>query len=297
MASASTASRAMTPRDVLEWYLEAGVDEAIGETPVDRFKSAEDAGAQRSAQASSLSADPPRAGGLAEPPMAESLQPAPTATIPAARRAAAPIGLSADAAVESAVAHASEATTIAGLKEALTRFEGCLLKKTATNLVFGAGNPESRILFIGEAPGAEEDRQGKPFVGASGQLLDRMLASIGLDRSKVFISNTVFWRPPGNRTPTTAEIAACMPFVERLVELIDPQVLVTLGGPAAKALLSQTEGVSRLRGRWFSYSTPRLSRPIPATAMYHPAYLLRSPEQKRTAWLDLLALKKRIETA
>jgi DNA polymerase len=186
---------------------------------------------------------------------------------------------------------------MAELEAALARFEGCPLRKTATNLVFGDGNPDARILFIGEAPGAEEDRQGKPFVGPSGRLLDLMLASIGLDRTKVFISNTVFWRPPGNRAPTTTEVAACMPFVERLVELMSPDVLVTLGGPAAKALLAQTEGVSRLRGRWFSYATPRLSRPIPATAMYHPAYLLRTPEQKRAAWLDLLQLKKKLAAA
>ena len=283
----------MTPREVLEWYLESGVDEAIGEVPVDRFAGAVEARA-RVIEMAALPSTAPCAGGLAEAPATESLDPAAPAT--ASPRPAPSPSLSADAAVQTAVAHASQATTIAELKDALARFDGCPLKKTAMNLVFGDGNPESRILFIGEAPGAEEDRQGRPFVGVSGQLLDRMLASIGLDRSKVFISNTVFWRPPGNRAPTTTEIAACMPFVERLVELIDPEVLVALGGAAAKALLSQTEGVSKLRGRWFTYATPRFSRPIPATAMYHPAYLLRSPEQKRAAWLDLLGLKNKIQT-
>ena len=162
------------------------------------------------------------------------------------------------------------------------------------NLVFYDGNPEARIVLIGEAPGADEDRQGLPFVGVSGQLLDRMLASIGLDRTQVLIANTVFWRPPGNRSPTTSETAACLPFVERLIELVGPDIVVTLGGAAAKSLLAQTQGVTRLRGRWFEYETPRLSRPIAATVLFHPAYLLRSPAQKRLAWRDLLAIRKRL---
>ena len=161
--------------------------------------------------------------------------------------------------------------------------------------MFGDGNPRARIVLIGEAPGAEEDRRGLPFVGPSGRLLDRMLASIGLDRTRVFISNTVFWRPPGNRNPNTTELATCMPFVERMLELIDPEFLVALGGPAASALLGQKESVGRLRGRDFTYQTAGLPRPVRARAMYHPAYLLRSPAQKRLAWRDLLALKKAIE--
>lgn len=162
------------------------------------------------------------------------------------------------------------------------------------NLVFGDGNPEAKVMLIGEAPGADEDRQGLPFVGASGQLLDKMLASIGLDRSQVFISNTVFWRPPGNRTPNSGEIAVCLPFVERMIELIDPQVLITIGGPATHSLLAQQGSVSRLRGRWFSFETPRMSHPIDATAIYHPAYLLRTPAQKRQAWGDLLGIKAKL---
>jgi DNA polymerase len=189
---------------------------------------------------------------------------------------------------------ASAAASVEELRAALTAFDGCPLKKTAMNLVFTAGNPKARILMIGEAPGADEDRQGLPFVGVSGQLLDRMLASIGLDREQVLISNTVFWRPPGNRSPTTAEVAACQPFVERLIELVDPQVVVALGGAAAKSLLGRTEGIGRLRGRWFSFTTPGMSHPVPATAMFHPAYLLRSPAQKRQAWHDLLSLKQKL---
>ena len=152
------------------------------------------------------------------------------------------------------------------------------------------------MVFIGEAPGAEEDRQGLPFVGPSGKLLDRMLLSIGVDPSEVFISNTVFWRPPGNRNPTTAEIATCMPFVERIIELIAPDILVAVGGPAAGALLGRSDGIGRVRGRWFNYATAGLSRPVHATALFHPAYLLRSPDQKRLAWRDMLGIQKKLES-
>ncbi len=196
--------------------------------------------------------------------------------------------------VESAVEAAQRASSIEELQATLANFEQCPLKNTATNLVFGDGCTSARIIFIGEAPGAEEDRRGIPFVGPSGRLLDRMLESIQLDRNKAFISNTIFWRPPGNRSPTSSEVATCMPFVERIIELIDPRILVALGGPAASALLGQAESVGRLRGRWFTYQTPRLPRPIPTTAIFHPAYLLRSPAQKRLAWRDLLAIKAKL---
>ena len=189
---------------------------------------------------------------------------------------------------------AEAATNVAELRAALEAFDGCALKKTATNLVFIDGNPLARLMFVGEAPGAEEDRQGLPFVGPSGRLLDKMLASIGIQRVDVLISNTVFWRPPGNRTPTPQETATCMPFLERLVELTDPDILVTLGGPAAKAMLGETQGVGRLRGRWFTYETARMSHPIDATAMFHPAYLLRSPGQKRETWRDLVAIQHKL---
>lgn len=189
---------------------------------------------------------------------------------------------------------AAAADSLDALKAALAHYDGCALAKTATNLVFGDGSATARVVLIGEAPGAEEDRQGVPFVGVSGQLLDRMLASIGLDRTRVFISNTVFWRPPGNRAPTSQEVAACMPFVIRIIELIRPAMLVALGGPAANALLSRSESVSRLRGRWFTFESAGLDPPIPATALFHPAYLLRSPGQKRFAWRDLVAIKKRL---
>ena len=263
---------------VLRWHLESGVDECIGAVPRNRYE--EEGTARRGEQA-------PRS--VATPPTALSTRPVPKSPPPLAARPIPPSAASGTAAMLAAAAD-----TLDALKAALARYDGCALAKTATNLVFGDGSATARVVLIGEAPGAEEDRQGVPFVGVSGQLLDRMLASIGLDRAQVFISNTVFWRPPGNRAPTSQEVAACMPFVIRIIELIRPAMLVALGGPAANALLSRSESVSRLRGRWFTFESAGLGLPIPATALFHPAYLLRSPGQKRLAWRDLLAIKKRL---
>ncbi len=254
----------MTSQELLRWYIDAGVDETISEHPVNRLQ-------------------------------AKAAPVAPPGSPPASASASAPVSPNGE--IATAVHLAQAAKTVDELRLALETFDGCALKKTATNLVFTDGNPEARILFIGEGPGAEEDRQGLPFVGPSGKLLDAMMASVGLDRTRVLISNIVFWRPPGNRTPTPQETAVCMPFVERLIELVDPKILVALGGPAAKSLLAETEGVGRLRGKWFSYSTPGLARPIEATALYHPAYLLRSPGQKRVTWMDWLGIKRKLEAA
>ena len=264
-------SLANDPAALMRWYLDAGVDETIGETPVDRFK-----------------APPPKA--MAIPaPAAKPIIPAAPVAIPTP----APVVVDANA------AHIAQAcTTVAELRAAVESFEGCGLKKFAKNTVFADGNPEARIMFIGEAPGADEDRQGLPFVGASGKLLDKMLASIGLDRaSNAYITNIIFWRPPGNREPTHEEIAACLPFVQRHIELIDPAVLVCLGGPSAKTILATANGITKLRGKWHDYQTPGLSRPIPAMPLFHPAYLLRSPQQKRLAWRDLLAIKQKLAEA
>jgi DNA polymerase len=195
--------------------------------------------------------------------------------------------------VQQARAVAAACGSLADLAAALQSFEGCSLRQTATRLCFSDGSPEARLMLIGEAPGAEEDRQGRPFVGPSGQLLDRMLAAIGLDRRRVWITNIVFWRPPGNRAPTTAEVAVCQPFVERQIVLLRPRHLLFLGGSAARGLLEVGEGVSRLRGRPFAYR-PEGGEPIPATIMFHPAYLLRQPLQKRLAWRDLLALRRQL---
>jgi len=185
---------------------------------------------------------------------------------------------------------ARSAATLDALRAILDRFEGCALKATATQLVFADGNPKARIMLVGEAPGYEEDKQGLPFVGRSGQLLDRMLAAIGLDRSKVYIANIVPWRPPGNRTPTPQEAAICLPFLLRQIALCDPDVLVCLGGPSAQTLLNLKEGILKLRGRWFTFNTG--TRDIRAMPTLHPAYLLRSPLAKRHAWRDFLAIKK-----
>lgn len=272
------AMEVLSIEETLRWYLDAGVDETIGNAPVDRFAA--------SAEALAAKKMPPPAINMAgETAKAAAAPPAKT-TAPATQPT--------PQAVQSAYALAASATDLVGLQAALETFDGCALKETATHMVFGDGNEKARVVLIGEAPGADEDRLGKPFVGASGQLLDKMLASIGIAREDVFVSNTVFWRPPGNRTPTSAEVAVCAPFVERLVELVDPDIVVALGGAAASALLGKTESVGKLRGKWQEYATPKLSRPAAAMVMYHPAYLLKSPGQKRHAWRDLLAIKEKL---
>lgn len=271
---------------LLEWYLLAGVDETIGEVAIDRY-----ARSHAKAAAAAAPLHPPPTTIVAT----RVAMPSPTSTLaPIVLQGVPSIPANPDA-VQQAVNLVRDATSLEEVRALLADFDGCPLRKTATNLVFGDGNPRARVVLIGEGPGAEEDRKGLPFVGMSGRLLDRMLASIGLDRTKVFISNTVFWRPPGNRTPTSSEVAVCLPFVERIIELISPEILVTLGGPAASALLGQKQGISRLRGQWFTFQTARLSHPIAATATFHPAYLLRSPTQKRLAWRDLLLIKHRLQ--
>lgn len=262
---------------LMRWYIDVGVDETVGEEPVCRYRGTAEN----------------------EPPPAPNVSPAGQHSLAVSEALA--VGEAPTPAVVSVASGATAAeiaaacTTLDDLVVALAHYEGCPLRTPDTRLVFGDGNPEADIVLIGEAPGAEEDRLGKPFVGQSGRLLDRMLASIGLDRSRVFISNTVFWRPPANRVPTKAETAACQPFVERLIEIISPRLLIAVGGPAAAVLLGQTDSIGRLRGRWFEWQTPRMARPAAATAIYHPAYLLRSPGQKRLAWRDLLAIKRKIE--
>ena len=260
----------------LQWLIEAGADEAIGDVAPDRL-------AQRSMARQRDAVAPER------PRQSNAAPPAPV------RRAPPPLS-SSDAALASARDMARAANSLDELRAALEAFEGCALKHTATNLVFADGNPKARVMILGEGPGAQEDRQGLPFVGASGQLLDRMLACIGLDRTSVYISNVLFWRPPGNRTPTGGEIAACLPFVERHIELVDPDYLLLVGGISAKTLLGRSEGILKLRGKWDHYQHAGLARPIPALASLHPAYLLRQPAQKRLAWRDLLALQDAIRS-
>ena len=199
-----------------------------------------------------------------------------------------------DAAVMAAREAARNAASLEELRDILGRFEGCALRTTATQLVFADGNPKARVMFVGEAPGRDEDIEGLPFIGRSGKLLDRMLAAIGLDRTSVYIANIVPWRPPGNRTPTPQESAICMPFTLRQIELAGPDVLVCMGGPSAQTLLNVRDGILKTRGRWFAYQTG--TREIRAIATLHPAYLLRQPLQKRLAWRDFLAIKKALAT-
>lgn len=219
------------------------------------------------------------------------------ASHPAAPRPVAAAAPASDSVVGAAIAEAralaDAATTLAELEAAVRGFTGCALKKTATNTVFAQGVAESRVMFIGEAPGADEDRQGFPFVGASGKLLDLMLSYIDLKRTENFyITNTLFWRPPGNRQPTPEELEICRPFVEKHVALVNPKMLVLLGGTATKAVLNDNRGITRLRGQQFTYSNAYMPAPVPVHVIYHPSYLLRQPSAKKQCWADLLALKK-----
>jgi len=282
--------------EALRWQVEAGAAEAIGATPADRFAESaappvRPAPAAGASPASATQAAPatPSSAPSPSPSPAPTPRPSPSVSRPAAQAAFASTGGT------SAHELAAAANTVEELHRALERFDGCALKATATNLVFCDGNPKARVLMIGEAPGAEEDRQGKPFVGPAGKLLDRMLESIGLDRGSVLISNTIYWRPPGNRNPAPDEVAACLPFVERLVEIVDPAVLVLVGGIASKTLLASRDGIMKMHGRWFTFETPRMSRPVPTMPIYHPAFLLRSPGQKRATWRDLLELRRRLD--
>jgi uracil-DNA glycosylase len=257
-------------RELISFYLDAGVNAVIGEQAVDRF-------ADEVAPASR--------------PVAERL---PSASLPRKGTERAPAQPTAPASPEAAVMAARQgaksAETLEALRTLLEAFEGCMLRATATRLVFADGNPKARVMFVGEAPGRDEDIAGLPFVGRSGKLLDQMMGAIGLDRTKAYIANIVPWRPPGNRTPTPQESAICLPFIHRQIELADPDILVCLGQPSTQTLLGTREGITRTRGRWFKFDTG--TREIRALATYHPAFLLRSPLQKRLAWRDFLALQK-----
>ncbi len=272
----------------LDWHLEVGADEAIGDAPVNWLAKAPTLSKPTAASASSAIKTPISAGTPKfDPPKAQkSLEVAP------------PLG-TADAAVE-ARRIAAECEDLEALEKAVRAFEGCPLKRTAKNTVFCDGNPKARIMLIGEAPGAEEDKMGKPFVGASGQLLDKMFGAIGVSREAdevekaIYISNIVFWRPPGNRAPSPAEIAVCLPFVERHIEIVKPEILVFCGGVAAKALMETTQGITRLRGKWYDYETSKLGKAVPSLALFHPSYLSRSPQQKKYAWQDLLMIQKKM---
>jgi uracil-DNA glycosylase len=264
---------------LLQWQIEMGADEAIDTIALDRL------------------AEPPPVPVPVKPVIAPAPRPAPRAAFAAPAAITPPRALTESAAepAQSARALAAQADSIEALAAIVAGFDACPLKRTATNTVFADGNPAAPVLIVGEAPGADEDRIGKPFVGRAGQLLDRMLAAIGLDRTGVQITNVIYWRPPGNRKPTAAEIASCLPFVFRHIVLSQPKILVLAGGTAASSLLDMAEGITRLRGRWFDLAIPGLDAKLPTLPMFHPAFLLRSPERKREAWRDLLALKAKLE--
>lgn len=279
-----TGSQAKAHAALLSWYNAMGVDEAIGDAPVDRFAIVpEPAPTKRpdegpAGKRTKAPLTRPETGPLARPSRPQA------APVPA--RAAPEAAPPSPASLEAV-------NSLEDLEALVAQFEGCALKRTAKSLCFSRGSADARIMLIGEAPGRDEDIQGKPFVGRAGKLLDRMLATIGLDESKIYITNTIYWRPPGNRTPTPQEIGACAPFLSRQIELVAPDVLVLLGGAAAKHILGVTEGIMRLRGKWKIYKND--DRDIPTLATLHPAYLLRTPDAKRYAWRDLLMLKTRLE--
>ena len=272
---------AFSPQDaaaLLRWYVDHGIDETIGEEAIDRF------------------ALPPPVAIAAAPVPAPSAAVAPTpirapVAPPVARP---PVPLESPQLAEDAREIARRATTIAELEEAVRAFEGCALKRTAKNTVFADGVSGAPVMIVGEAPGADEDRLGKPFVGVSGQLMDRMFSAIGMSRERdLYITNILFWRPPGNRTPTLSEQAICLAFTRRHIELAKPKIVVLAGGTAVKAVLNTTEGITRLRGKWTTLTLDDGSE-VPALPTFHPAYLLRTPASKRQSWSDLLSLDRRL---
>jgi uracil-DNA glycosylase family 4 len=258
----------------LNWLVEAGADEAIADEPVNRLVA--------KAAVTPMSVATPR--------------PATPARTPVPARAPAPSApLIADDAIGGAMAAAASANSLAELQAALEAFDGCALKRTATNTVFADGVAQAPVLLIGEAPGRDEDRIGKPFVGRAGQLLDKMLASIGLDRkTNAYITNVINWRPPDNRDPSPEEAAACLPFLRRHIELANPQVIILLGAVAARHVVGVSDGIMKLRGRWMDYRVG--DRMVPLMPTLHPAYLLRQPAHKKLAWRDLQSVRDRLQT-
>jgi uracil-DNA glycosylase family 4 len=277
--------------DILAFHCDAGVDIALEDAPIDRFaesvsqseQSRHPGGRETSSRSPESRALQNRSSGAESHVSGFAL-----GRDDGQKNSAVPVPP--DTAAIAAREAATSAKTLDELRDSLSRFDGCALKNTAKNLVFADGNPKARVMFVGEAPGADEDREGLPFVGRSGKLLDRMMAAIGLDRSCAYIANIVPWRPPGNRTPTPQESAICLPFIRRQIELADPDILICLGKPSMQTLLGINEGIKASRGRWREFDTG--SRIIKAMATFHPAYLLRTPGEKKFVWRDMLALKK-----
>jgi len=267
----------------LRWLVDAGADEAVSETSKDRFVTSNPAPANLT--------DAPGAAGRAK---ADTIERPKTLNLGKSEEIAENAkAVSLSTAPGAARELASSCKSLDELKIALENFEGCELKRLATNTVFADGNPKGRIMFIGEAPGRDEDREGRPFVGRAGKLLDKMLEAMGLDRSKVYITNILPWRPPQNRDPTPEEAAICLPFLRRQVHLVQPKILVLLGAVSARHLLGTTQGIMRTRGRWLVYQTEHQA--IAAMPTLHPAYLLRQPSAKRLVWRDLQSIAEKID--
>jgi len=281
-----TLDRVEAARALLSFYTEAGVDALVGETPLDRLSVAQ----IDLTPATIVEQTPDRAPIARAPEMRPRIAPAPNTETNLGAAPAAP-----DIAVMAAREAARGAASLIELREILSKFEGCALRTTAKQLVFADGNPQARVMFVGEAPGREEDIEGLPFVGPSGKLLDLMMAAIGLNRATAYIANVIPWRPPGNRTPTPQESQICLPFIRRQIELANPDVLVCMGNPATQTLLGVKQGIRATRGKWFDFQTG--TREIRAVATFHPAYLLRTPSEKRFAWRDFLAIKKALSQA
>lgn len=280
-------------RELLAFYAEAGVDDALVDEPINRLEAGNARGAIAAVEAETAPRTVERVGeDVRRPGTSRAAQPS-EARVAAPPKP--PVSVPDEGQVALARERAGQAASLDELRRHMADFDGCNLKFTAKNLVFADGNPEADLMLVGEAPGRDEDMEGLPFVGRSGQLLDRMLAAIGRDRRSVYIANVIPWRPPGNRTPTPQETEICRPFIERQIELARPKVLVTLGGPSAKTLLHTTEGVLRLRGNWKTHETAS-GLTIPAMPTLHPAYLLRNPAHKKLAWRDFLEIKAKLKS-
>lgn len=248
-------SNKLNIKEVLEFYIASGVDETCGSVPF------------------AISAI--------------------SQTSPLSRPLSASLTISSNTAIQNAGNLCEQASSIAELKKIIENFDGCNLKNTAANTVMGDGNPQAKIMFIGEAPGAEEDLSGRAFVGRSGQLLDKMMKAIGLDRTQVYICNILPWRPPGNRSPSDAEIAVCLPFLLKQIEIIAPKYILALGAVAANSLLNLGDSMSKLRSHWYDYKLSS-GQSAKVLATYHPAYLLRTPSQKAKSWADFLRFAKEL---
>ena len=258
-------------QEILNWYILAGVDALCSDAALNYLR-LEDVATK----------------GAATPKQTEAAQ-------GSARPATTILAQTTNAAYINAREICAQAHTLDDLKAMLENFEGCALKFSANSTVFGYGNPQAEIMIIGEAPGADEDRMGEPFVGRSGHLLDKMLSAIGIQRQDCYITNILPWRPPGNRTPTDGEVAVCLPFLQRQIELIKPKIILLLGASAANAVLNVSSSVSQLRGQFIDYQSEN-NLSIPTLISYHPAYLLRTPTQKAKTWVDFLRLRKKLAT-